>query len=146
MKLKRLFLYQLSHKFGHRVISQKVRMGKTARDHSGSWSATSLLQQGYPRAHGTALCPNGSVVSPLREAPHLSGQPVPLCGDFGDEHFSNTWTSLRPCWPLSVSQIKSNIKEHSFLIKILYIPYFATLRRHGQSSLPSGTPGHPRFP
>ncbi|XP_039563811.1 GTPase KRas isoform X1 [Passer montanus] len=45
-------------------------------DLSGASGATSLLQQGHPRAQGTQLCPDDSGIPPVKEIPSLSGQSV----------------------------------------------------------------------
>lgn len=42
------------------------RAGQAGRDHRGSPGATSLLQQGHPRAQGLGLCPEGYGISPGR--------------------------------------------------------------------------------
>lgn len=67
VKFKLLFLYKLSHEFGHQVISQKARMGKTGRDRRGSGSASSCCSRGI---QSTGSCPDGSGISPVREAPN----------------------------------------------------------------------------
>lgn len=88
-KLKLLFLHQLSHKFGHRVISQAARMGKSGRDHSGSGSASSWSSRVIPEQRAQD-CPDGSGLSPLRRPRTLPGKPLPVRGHLSDESFSNT--------------------------------------------------------
>lgn len=56
-KLKLLFLHQLSHKFGHRVISQAARMGKSGKDHSGSGSASSWSSRVIPEQWAQHIVP-----------------------------------------------------------------------------------------
>lgn len=77
VKLELLFLYKLSHKFGHRAISQKARLGKTGEDHTESGSARSWSSRVIPEP---GPCPDGSGTSPVREAPNPPGQPAPVRG------------------------------------------------------------------
>lgn len=83
------------------------RIGKVGRHHSRSSAPASLLKQGYPRAHGTELHPEGSRISLVREAPQRLWAPCSSvwslhCKEFlphiGRNFLCITFCLLSYCW------------------------------------------------